>query len=776
MPVIHTPTYFNVVGGLNTESSPLNMPATDAKDLLNIRINVDGSVQRRKGVDFIGAKSSGGFYETSEDNFLELNNGFYAAPAIATATFSTLSSSGVLEKYVFAHVGMNIYIYKYEDILSLREVSTPFQKFDLDGFMNPKGAFHKTLFIQDKDKFFMINKFADVGFFSLDMDTNAFQYAAINITIRDITGASPKVDAFVNSGGDYYQCIKNHVSQDENKPGEGELWRDFWIHRGVEFDGKLPWKKYGTITESEPVLDEFGNPVLDEYGNPVFYRNPTLRKIIKKAFGKTSAEAYIKYREIAKGNYSSNVVDYIYNIYGIDDEALAKPRFSTGCFASGRLWLSGIDAKPNTILFSQTIRDDRHYGRMYQEADPLNRDDNEIVDTDGGTITLAGAEQILSIAAFKAGVIVFANNGVWYVFGSNNSFKANDFSVVKISGNGIVGEQAWCIAEELLIYFGENDVYAISPKAADDLGTPATKSIGTKIISFYNTIPLYEKASGKAVYNTSTKRISFTCNFQNQAWSVQRNVYKQNCQTRDILIFDLRLQAWYKYSLEADETGDKVAIGDMIVIQEGSFAELFVVDNGDVLIESEDGSPVTATGDAFKETSLTNLCVFFKKNDAHGIDFAFGTLEGSTLRDFSLSEEDSSTVHAHLYTSHQVLGDVIHSKMVPYLTTIFKRVETGVLDEDTGLDVNPGGCFLRVSWDWAVDASSSYFGSPFQTYIPYKYSQAFMDGRLPGVEVVTTKHRLRGFGDAFQLRYESDEDKDFHLYGWQLVLLVDRKV
>ena len=83
---------------------------------------------------------------------------------------------------------------------------------------------------------------------------------------------------------------------------------------------------------------------------------------------------------------------------------------------------------------------------------------------------------------------------------------------------------------------------------------------------------------------------------------------------------------------------------------------------------------------------------------------------------------------------------------------------------------------MTTHYDFSTGTKSAKYGTARQVYKPTRWSISYFDGSDPDVEVVKNKHKIRGRGDAYQLRFENDEDKDFKLYGFQVDLTSSRKV
>ena len=135
---------------------------------------------------------------------------------------------------------------------------------------------------------------------------------------------------------------------------------------------------------------------------------------------------------------------------------------------SGRVWYGGFsgevtdgDSKSprmsSYVLFSRLVRDTSDIGRCYQDADPTSNIDPEIVDTDGGFIRLDGAYDIRAMISVSSILLVFAKNGVWAVTGGESTgFRATDFTVNKVTDNGLDAKKSVVIVDNNIFYWGKS--------------------------------------------------------------------------------------------------------------------------------------------------------------------------------------------------------------------------------------------------------------------------------------------------------------------------------
>lgn len=621
-------TYFTVKGGLNTETNPLSMSPSDATDLANVDINIDGSVQRRKAYNLISPFEGINPWVNGSVSYGNVGD------SVEMAQFSPVGTDGLQTRYV---------AYSFSN---------------------------KARFIK-----------ADSA---LDL-------------------ADPSTYEFETTLGDYSYKYNTHILTDGN--------RAYITNRD-------------TVTKF--ILCDDG----------VFSEDTT---VIQERIDDDVAE-------------TSTLTD-------ITDKG-----FSAACMSNSRLWVANCAGKPNTLWYSQTIINGDEWSKMYQVADPYDETDNLIVDTDGGSIKISGANQILALAPLGSGVIVLADNGVWSITGQDG-FRATNYSINKISSSGIVGSKAWATVEQQLVYFGSTDIHTVLLGTAID--TPEVQGIGNKILSFYNSIPIYQKKASKVIYDPVDKKLYFFCDLTGKSFYSAMNPYDSRMMSRDALVMDVRLASWTKYTLAEDSDGDMLNIATAAVMDIGKDSEEAVTDGG--VVVTDDADPVTSAAISESRATTAPYFIFIKKDSTYGWKIAFGKFDDNTKQDFSLSEDDVETNTSFITIAPQVFKDVGHRKFAHYLIPIFERVESGVLDED-GVDITPGGCNYRINWNWSTNNKSTKFGELRAAYLPYRWTIGMFDGDDQGIGIVTSRIKMRGSGNVYQIHFESDGDKDFKLYGWQIMV------
>lgn len=750
--------YFSLKGGLNTESSPLNIPQEDCLDVLNCNLNIDGSIERRRGVDYLGANTLGNYLVDVVGVQTDASSN-YSMPIANSFVFTGYNADGTSNKYVLLKIGSEIRIYLYGAQIDLSNTDVPYTTITLtDG----EHTHYKTAFTAYRNFIFVINP--KLTFMILKYVNGVFAREDSDIYIRDMRDNDPVKESVVKVGTGAYSCIKTHFSDDATtQPGTGSNWQNYWVYYGVavaeaawsgstlaggyvsktiDVDGTtfyLEYRSIATGTGIEPgVTANWKNYwiPLSAYGT-----------VLKTTTAFPAWDAGTTYNPPTTTKYKTNITNELYNGGKLGG-------FTSGCFSAGRLWLTGNPQTPNTVYVSQSVVNDDEYNRMYQFANPYSTTDSAIVDTDGTTIVIAEANLIHTVLAFSNGVLCAADNGIWYIGGADG-FKATAISINRVSSAGVLSQDSMVSIGDSIVAFCNSGVYGI--KSANTIsGLPEAQLISQKIQSYYLGLPIKSREQASVFYNPTEQRIYFLCNEVRSELEEMINTTNQPCMFTYILVLDVKTGAWFKHKIES--------LDDIYI------ASLFAI-SGDFTSTTDPYS-----GQVTDESLLNTLCVFTKyvvDGETQSTKWGFGALSGEDHIDFSSDVTSAKSFASYVTMAHQNYGTVIRKREATYLTTIFERTEVGTIDPDTNLDIRSGGCLMRVDWNWASGSASPYFGTARQVYFPDKYITSLYSGADVGNPIVMTKHKVRGWGNVFRFHFENDGDKPFKLLGWELLVQAD---
>lgn len=429
--------------------------------------------------------------------------------------------------------------------------------------------------------------------------------------------------------------------------------------------------------------------------------------------------------------------------------------------------VSGSDALSpnysNYIFFSQVVTDNDKVGKCYQEADPTSPNISDIIDTDGGTIQIPEATKIVHIIATRSSLLVFAENGVWEVFGDTQGFVATSFQSHKISDNGCSSKGSIVSANGSIIAWTKAGIYAytIDPSS----GRYAGESISlTSIQQFYNDLSEVSKNNAKGFYDERDNTVRWLYN-DAPTYEEGTDVNRYNRE----LVLDLTLQSFYpqsnssvSYPFVADyvDTPNYAITTQTEAVYTESGGEVTLTDTTPVVIDST----VSST-----RTKLFSFLTIV------GTSFTFSKYSNRSFTDWEKYYGVGSGLDysSYLLTGYEVFGDTLRHKQVPYIWLYFLKTEDGFTTSGTSLVAdNPSSCLVQAQWNWCNSAAAGKWGTQFQAYrfvrnyVPSGPLDDFDNGDL----VVVTKNKLRGKGRALSLLIQSEAGKDMKLLGWALLV------
>lgn len=410
----------------------------------------------------------------------------------------------------------------------------------------------------------------------------------------------------------------------------------------------------------------------------------------------------------------------------------ATTRPKAVAFFAGRVWFAGTNHPKlaSRIFFSQVIESDAQYGKCYQIADPTDERISDITPADGGVIAIPELADVVDIMDYSGSLLVFATNGVWQIGpGSQGYFAATGYSIRKITDQGVTSAGAIVLAEGVPHYWSFSDIFRLQQDSNSGFLVAMNISAAT-INRLYTGIPQSAKRYAQGAYDDRAKRIVWLYGV-NEAGAYQYNRG---------LVFDLRLQAFVKYSFWFDA--------------DGYVSGIFAIKGS---VEGSDSSKVKYVS----ITGGTNLTISECDNDT---DF----------KDWGLSEPE-----AYIIAGYEVAGDPSREKRAPYVHVYMLKTETGyTVVDDEYTPINPSSLTMQARWDWADQSVSGRWGTAWEVYRRarlYIPSDPLTDTYADGHPIVATKNRVRGSGKSIHLKFTAGTGKDAWLAGWKMDFDVNRQ-
>jgi len=734
------------VKGLITEASPLTFPENSSIDEQNFVLNRDGSRSRRLGLDYEGlyAKTSTGF---TADDIKEGKQSFHRWDTPSSDASIAIGVVRIKNKLWFVDLLTDA---PSDNLLNSGSSIT------IAGLSNNNietAVINNQLLIVSKDieKPILLN---------YNSTTDTVTQSTVDIKVRDIWGLDDGLEIderpttlsnehkynlrnqgwnedIVTNSGTYPEAL-DYTFQDRGYyPSNADQWT---TGKGSDPGSSADYEKY--------------DPEIMEKNSTSKYQAPRASNIIDAFDRGSSREANT-------------------DVTGLNSDT-ENGKISTVASYAQRLFYSGIDSNitdgdarsPNYngyIFFTQVVTSNENIGKCYQENDPTDPSLNDVVDSDGGTIQIPEATRIIKIVSSQASLLVFAENGVWEVYGDTGGFFATSFQASKISTNGVFNPKSIINVNGNFVYWSKAGIYILTPDAAG--GRFKAESISlTTIQSLYLNIPDIGKNNCKGFFDEKENRVRWLYNDSDDTTYTNNNYI--NKYTKE-LIFDLTLQAWYTNTF-SDLASSSPYVADYIEVPGyavSTFDQAVLVTDGNTVIDSSSDTVVTT------EDLLLNRSSQFSYLTIVGTDFTISKFNNVAFKDWETEDGVGSSYISYIVTGYELFNDVMREKQTPYIFFYFTRTEDGYTASGDTLTLNnQSSCKVQAQWNWADSANSGKWGNEFQAYrllrnyIPTGAGDPFDYGD----GVIVTKSKLRGSGKTLSIKITSEEGKDMKLLGWAL--------
>lgn len=260
--------------------------------------------------------------------------------------------------------------------------------------------------------------------------------------------------------------------------------------------------------------------------------------------------------QVSSGNAPAAKGHYILNAFQQDRSAAAAvpnipvktshgARPSAVAFYAGRVFYSGVfTAGFNTkIYFTQIIERPEQVAECYQSQDPTSEDLRDLLPSDGGVIIIPEVVQVFNMVAIGFELFVFSSNGVWRIAGSDGAgFRANDYSVSKLSGVPTITHLTFVDVEGTPIWWNRSSINTISPQEQGGVGVASLTDESIK--SFYDEIPEQSKFYAKGAYDALTRKVQYLYRSTPTDDPSQLHVYDS------ILLLDVKTGAWSPWKID----------------------------------------------------------------------------------------------------------------------------------------------------------------------------------------------------------------------------------
>lgn len=746
--------YRTFVRGLITEASPLTYPEDSSFDELNTVPSRKGNRTRRLGMQYSSADVESSVIVADKDN--AYNEFVWKAVGGKSST-----------NFLVVQVASTVYFFDM-NVTPIESGKKTFS-INLDTYLRP-GASTAQIdteacqFAAGKGFLFIVSDKIEPLSVEYDSDADTITVTSIAILIRDFEG----LDDGLQNDEEPTTLSKEHHYNLQNQGWVGTTrsastfgsvsLNGYTYSDQIYFTGPFGYVPFGAFQ-----LSTADSPIFKFYSE--LFRYPGNNK----QWWAARAEADDDAKGIKQGDFLPKVLDklfsgsnraprghYILNAFkkdrssvsgisGITTEELnLRPNSIT--FFSGRSWYAGA----STVYFSQLLdsTSSNKAGLCYQEADPTSEDISELIATDGGVVTIPEADKIVRLLPLGNGVMVFAQNGVWFISGGDAAFSATNIAVDKVSSVGTKSPLSIVEADNTIFWWSETGIQALQQSQGQFGPIPGkfgnTNISEQTIQTFWNEIPEEALPYVKTVHDTRNNII---------LWLYRDNVdVTGNYEYNKVLLYDLTLQAFYPWKFSSITNGPVV---------KGMFLNVGFASTVDVEPVTAGGVAVTAATVAVTVgVDITSVRPSNIKYTVHipSQGFTIGEVADSNFVDWKAFNTVGATYESYIETGYEIHADAMRKKQITYLFVHFNQVDGAT-------------CTCQTKWDWSNQAFSNKWSTPFEAYRERNRPSPTTAEIVDGFDVVTTKNKVRGSGKSVQIRFgTSTAGKNFDILGWSVAV------
>lgn len=688
------------IKGLFTEATGLNFPEDACTDSLNCVFSKIGSAYLRKGIDF---EDRATFQTIDRTN-----------KAVSYFLWKDVASDANLTLFVL-QVGPTLYFW---DTTRYANVSLGYtgQTVDLTAF-KPAGAPDpdavECQFESGHGVLFVYHPTLESFYVEYDLNSNTITSTQINIKIRDFVRQEDSLETD-------QRPVTSLTAMDDkhhyNLLNQG--WTEERLQQWDAARSDMP-SNADVMWYFKNVDEQFDLTVVDD-------------------------------RTTGLGNSPASNGHFIYSLFNqdrsgktgipnLDNTDTSFNRVSTGAFFAGRVWYAGIEVQSfkGHLFFSPIIEDLKQFGTCHQLNDPTSETLFDLLPSDGGAIVIADAGIIHKLVSIGSSLLVFANNGVWEITGSQGvGFQANDYVIRKISEVPAISPSSFVLVESVPFWWNYDGIYTIQAGAQGAFAvTPLTDAT---IKGYYiNNIDFESKLYAKGAYNRVDKTVQWVFRSTKPTTVSERYAFD------GALTFNLQTSSFSPWSLSDGATIN----GVFSIPNVGEFLQdAQVVDANGVPVVDVNGNPVLVV---VRAGEIKERFIYLTSKDAtHAVSFAL---------EFDTNYVDWASITGVDYGGFFISGYSVQGEGNRKFQTNYINV---YVDSST-----TGEFYVSSLWDYANTGDTGRWSNPQKvTYSNTNYN--FTEKRL----------KLRGDGKAVQIKIESSPGKSFNVIGWSIFETANRWV
>lgn len=689
----------NFTRGLVTEFTAMNFPENAVTEGDNCVYSELGKVTRRFGMNYEGSNTTYAMssLSTLPNCFTEFE--WYSAGGQGTTVFVVQQVGDTLHFFTVSTTGALS--------SSKKSFTVSLQAFKASGASNDLVSSLPCQYTVGKGYLVVTHPLCDPFYISYDQDTDTITTTRVTLEIRD------------------FERIADGLEIDERpttltNTHRYNLYNQGWYVSADDEDDNGP----------VPVINEFR----DQVG--VYPSNADVWWSFKNAednFDPDETAGVINNTPAPNGHFIYNALSINRTsesgISGLPSQNSGTARPSAIAFFAGRAFYAGVLANKysDKIYFTQIIESDDQFGKCYQSNDPTSEAGGDLLDSDGGVISLPLIKSVLALKVIRDVLVVVGSNAVYIIRGTDNGpFKATDYTVEYVSSIGGLSHLSVVAVDDGLIWWNADAIYAIAP-SENGLSFSVTNISKSTIQTLFNSVPSENRQFIKGSYNKKEQKAQ---------WVFSDSESITNYQYNRILEFNVISKAFYPHTIDTTLGPRLSGILAISGLREQLTSEN-VLNNSLTLVTTNALAPVTINSSKFIPDSE-----LFKYLTTGNISLGSSGLTYSEMSDPDYV--DWQTVNSvgvqfssYGYSGYRVRGDFL--KKFQSTPILF------VLENVAGAQIN-----VSAVWDYGARQST--------------VQQLYRD--QGDVSYVLRRVKLRGKGRSLQIKFESVSDDPFSLVGW----------
>ena len=729
--------YTTFIKGLITEASPFTYPENASLEDENFILNIDGSRQRRFGIDY-------------EDGYSLIHTGVDVTAtqsAISSYTWTTVANNQGLD-FSIVQVGNSLYFFKSS------EASVSGNRVNGGNVVTiPGNVTNPMSFTSIYGFLVVVHGTETVYVLSYNIGSDTITVTNKRIQVRDLFGVNDGLatDARPTTlSGEHQYNLRNQGWPLSIKTTNSGLTTTFDSNPIAQTFTEMGWYP----SNSDIVWAAKVGSAKEAIAINSFYP-PELTKTV---FGSTSAP---------KGKYVIDIftrganrglpglADISYG--GVVSVATYAGRVFYAVKETSRYQVDNNSPHIGTMIFYSIVGDNiSTLTNCYSDADPSAEHMSDPLATDGGFVSIPEAGEVIKLITMGNSLFVFCSNGVWEIHGGEEAFSATNQNITKVTEIGAVSPRTIVYAEDKIAYWGNAGIYLIVRNDLTLRGGNNDLSFAT-IQRFYDKIDNLAKSSATGVYDPFMRTIR---------WIYWDKVVPNNSFYNKELIYDLKLNAFYTFNMDSPSDIYPFVAGHVEL--SGTLSVYtpvpIVIGSNPVTINSNPSVVMVGTSVSGATKSSLKYVTIIKTGTDHSITFSY--FKNVSFRDWFTFDGVGIDAKAKFLTGYITGGIPTIPKTLDYVNVYMKRTESGV--DAAGNTLNPSSCKMQVQWNWTNSSNAGKWSREVEVYrLPRNYLiDVYTDDFNYGFTTMVSKNKVRGSGSAISFLFSTTPYNDCLMYGW----------